>query len=249
MSIARAFTTRRKVDKIGGRAIDISQISSPVVLLSTSNLGLKETPQIAGTRTIEVRNFSTSSASSEESDASSASIHSHETVTDASSVDESPPVSVKPEMGPNHLSCYFSPKVDTVNKNGVPPPTAWSPAPDAPLLPARVPSHSKKAHETVHRMRAHRQQLASARPLDVSTPEEVVEAPSRSPFDRELAQLDEVAEEFGNVIRDAEYHVDMKAMQMHNLAQFQVVDYLAEIEILVADVFADELPDDMGGWI
>lgn len=81
----------------------------------------------------------------------------------------------------------------------------------------------------------------------------VVEAPERStnPFTKELAQLDEVAEEFGHVVRDAESDADVVFMETHGLAAFSCSDYLSEIHGLMYSQFNDERNNavDFGGWI
>jgi len=279
MSLARAFTTRRKEPEIsisapmfigraasqrGGRPVARSKISSPIALVSTSNTLLNRARTIIGTSPIDMRSTSygssSSSVSGEDSDASTASIHSRDTVTDASSVDESP-VSAAPE--PNHLSCYFKPAVDTANNSPVQSPTAF----DAPRVPQRVPSHSKKAHESLHRKRSiqrimspppsrghdiDREQLRSpAETFFSSSRSGVVEAPKESPFGKELAQLDEVAEELGQVVCQAETDADSGFMQAYGLAAFTASDYLSEIQSLIYDTFADELvaTHEIGSWI
>lgn len=52
------------------------------------------------------------------------------------------------------------------------------------------------------------------------------------PFGRELEQLNEIVEEFGGVIRDAEAEADLAVMRSQNLATFCAADYLAEIQPL-----------------
>ena len=79
-----------------------------------------------------------------------------------------------------------------------------------------------------------------------------VEAPRENPFGNELAQLDEVAEEFGHVVRDAEADADVVYMQTRGLAYCSASDYMNEIQDLVSDyVYADEhiAVQDFGGWI
>jgi hypothetical protein len=49
------------------------------------------------------------------------------------------------------------------------------------------------------------------------------------PFGKELEQLNEVAEEFGGVVRDAEEEADMNIIRERGLAQFCASDYVAEI--------------------
>lgn len=75
-----------------------------------------------------------------------------------------------------------------------------------------------------------------------------VEAPKENPFGNELAQLDEVAEEFGHVVRDAEADADSVFMQANGLACWAASDYMCEIEALIYETFAPE-HQDIGGWI
>jgi hypothetical protein len=279
MSIARAFTTRRNKPDMevstpvhigraashrNGRPVIRAQISSPVVLVSTSNILLNNAQHIAGTAPIEIRSVSgassVASSSGDDSDASTGSIHSRETVTDASSVDESP---LRTEPEPNHLSCYFKPNVDTRHQSAS---LSSRASLDTPSIPQRVPSHSKKAHESLHRKRSVQRILSPASSAREAfretgrnshdmfsshavTAAAFVEAPKEGPFGRELAQLDEVAEEFGHVVRDAEAEADMKVINQYGLAQFGASDYLNEIQSLIYDTFMDEPTPSFGGWI
>jgi hypothetical protein len=235
MSIARAFTTRRNKPDMevstpvhigraashrNGRPVIRAQISSPVVLVSTSNILLNNAQHIAGTAPIEIRSVSgassVASSSGDDSDASTGSIHSRETVTDASSVDESP---LRTEPEPNHLSCYFKPNVDTRHQS---------------------------AREAFRETGRNSHDMFSSHAV---TAVAFVEAPKEGPFGRELAQLDEVAEEFGHVVRDAEAEADMKVINQYGLAQFGASDYLNEIQSLIYDTFMDEPTPSFGGWI
>ncbi|EME44058.1 hypothetical protein DOTSEDRAFT_71757 [Dothistroma septosporum NZE10] len=253
MSLVRALTTRRakpeglaNIQHIGraasqraGKPVHRSQISSPVVLVSSSNPLSYEAPDIVGTKPIESRKVSSessaaSSHSGDESDASTLSINSN---TDASSVDCSP-VSSEPE--PNHLSCYFkTSSSDSSARTSL----------DAPVIPRRVPSHSKKAHERLHRKRSVQRLMSPPSSVilrrDSTDMFRAVEAPKENPFTGELAQLDEVAEEFSHAVRDAEADADATYMTTHDLAHFGASDYLAEIHSLIYDTFLAEEPS----WI
>jgi hypothetical protein len=57
------------------------------------------------------------------------------------------------------------------------------------------------------------------------------------PFGKELEQLNEVAEEFGGVVRDAEMEADMSAIREKGLATLCAADYLAEIKPLFSNRF------------
>ncbi|KAK5128616.1 hypothetical protein LTR08_004045 [Meristemomyces frigidus] len=273
--LARAFTTRRNKPEMqistpmfgraaslrGGKPVSRAQISSPVALLSTSNVLLNNAQSIAGTAPIEYRSISSGSSTSGSADDSGAStangsIHSTESVTDASSVDESP-ISSEPKH--NHLSCYFNPAVDTQTRSPSVSPRSSIRSCDTPRVPQRAPSHSKKAHEGLHRMNSVKRLLSpppTGRDATRSSTDffngansSFVEAPMDSPFGRELAQLDAVAEEYGQVVYDAETDADMNAMTSFGLAHFAASDYLSEIQGLICDTFDSEPAHGFSGWI
>lgn len=267
MSIVRAFTTRRNKPEVtvsapvgraasqrNGKPVLRAQISSPVALVSTTNMLSYNAPDINSRASTFQRDFSgsssTSSSSGEETDASANSIHSNDTSTDMSSVDESP---VSPS--PNHLSCYFKPAVET-NSNTPAQSPLQSPrmsAVDAPSLPQRAASHSKKAHEAVNRQRSF--QRVQSPPASARTSSEFFSPISASaednrqnPFDKELEQLDEVAEEFGHTVRKVEAHADSSYMESRNLAEFGATDYLNEIRDLLEELFPTQQPES-AAWI
>ncbi|KXT14057.1 hypothetical protein AC579_10531 [Pseudocercospora musae] len=254
MSLARTFTTRlrdndppnihigRAASQRAGRPVRRTQISSPVALISSSNALSFDAPDIAGTKRIQYRHASASSTSSnaDDSDASTMDLNSN---TDASSIENSP-IDVEPE--PNHLSCYFKPAVDTTTPAHSPSSSKHSSF-DAPSIPQRVPSHSKKAHEFLHRKRSV-QRLMSP-PVSMVRPDSTdmfsgytppVEAPRENPFGNELAQLDEVAEELTFAVRDAEAEEDIAYMQANGLAAFGAQDYLSEIHSAIYECFHAE---------
>jgi hypothetical protein len=72
------------------------------------------------------------------------------------------------------------------------------------------------------------------------------------PFGKELEQLNEVAEEFGGVVRDAEYEADMSVIREKGLATLCAADYLQEIMPLFSSRFgvgaSPRLPGPMA-WI
>lgn len=248
MSLVRAFTTRRsKPDHLEnvhvgraasqrqGRPVHRTQISSPVVLLSSTNALSYDAPDIAGTAPVGgTRDFSSSSSRSshEGSDASTFDISSN---TDASSIENSP---INPEPEPNHLSCYFKSAQDSS-------PTLQSrTSVDAPSIPQRVPSHSKKAHERVHRKRSVQRMMSPPSSIVRNSTEmfKPIEAPQENPFGNELAQLDEVAEELSYAVRDAEAEEDAAYMEAHGLARYDADSYFAEIHSLIYETYHAEEP-------
>lgn len=69
------------------------------------------------------------------------------------------------------------------------------------------------------------------------------------PFGKELEQLNEVAEEFGGTVRDAEMDADLAAIRERGLATFCAADYLQEISPLFSDRFGyPRMPGPMA-WI
>ncbi len=254
MQISAPTFLGRAASQRGGKPVLRAHISSPVALLSTSNMLLNNAQDIVGTSPIDIHDISPISSSSSmtssspvDSDASSGH-HSAGSITDASSIDESP-ISCQPE--PNHLSCYFQPPSQPTSPSG-------SLSFDAPRLPRRVPSHSKKAHEKVHRTRSIQRMMSpppstayeacESHDAFTLTKASFIEAPKESPFGAELAQLDEVAEEFGHVVRDAEDEADFAVMKSTGFACLSASDYLSEIQDLIYDTFG-EPASHSAGWI
>jgi len=267
MSLARAFTTRRKNSEgnngfLGRYAsqrsptkptISRAQISKPVALISTTNNLCYDAPNIAGTSPVASnRDFSSASSvgssAADDSDASSASVRSRDTLTDASSVDECPS---SPE--PNHLSGYFKPSVyNDVSRSNSVRTSSTRTSFDAPAIPQRAASHSKKAHVQVSRQRSvarHNPSLSSAKDMTRDTLD-FFHSASPHPFGEMLEQLNEVAEEFGSVVRDAEADADRAFMDVRGLGQFSAAEYMMEISDAMDDVFEDGFePFEQGGWI
>jgi hypothetical protein len=252
MSLVRAFTNRgRKADPTAntltmgraashrnGKPVIRGQISAPVALVSTTNMLSYNAPDINGSKHRDFSASTASSTSGEDSDAGTNSIHSNDTNTDMSSIDESPDC-----PSPNHLSSYFKPAVDTsspIHSPSLPAAASF----EAPSVPRRAASHSKHAHESVSRKRSVQRLQSppsSARASSEFTPSlsASVEAPRDNPFGKELEQLDEIAEEFGQTVRNAEYEVDAAHMRSRNLGAFAASDYLDEIHGLIAETFED----------
>lgn len=77
---------------------------------------------------------------------------------------------------------------------------------------------------------------------DKPSPTTIIESPLESPFGQELAQLYEVAQQFGQNTRTAEEDSDVIQMEKCGLAAFSASDYMLEIQSLVHNLFADEQP-------
>ena len=255
MEISTPMYIGRAASQRGGRPVIRAKISSPTALLSTSNAQVHNASAIEGRSPIEIRHVSSGSASDSNNDSDSGSgsgsVHSYE--TDATSVDNSP---ISPEPEPNHLSAYFKPAIDT-HSRATSHSSSARPSFDAPRIPQRAPSHSKRAHEGVHRKRSIQRMLSpppSRGAQDTRSSTEIfglpspakasfVEAPKESsPFANELAQLDEVAEELGQVVKSAERDADAVYLQDRGLGCYSANDYMWEIQGLIHEMFRDEEP-------
>lgn len=247
-----------------GSTIDRAKISLPVALVSTTNMLSYNAPDIANLKSVSSM-ASLAQSSADDSDhsvstRSRASSHGSRdtTLTDASSVDLSP---ISPV--PHHLAGLPSPTVKPLKKSAST--TSLKRVKEevsepVPAIPQRALSHSKRAHErlahkrslqhvstssrgSVGSVRSSREQRSS---LDMFTA--TIEEESH-PFGRELEQLNEVAEEFGGVIRDAEAEADLSAMRSKNLAAFCAADYLADIQPLFSRRFGVPHQPPAMAWI
>ncbi|KAF2132928.1 hypothetical protein P153DRAFT_283324 [Dothidotthia symphoricarpi CBS 119687] len=231
--------------------IDRSKISSPLALVSTTNMLSYNAPDIAtmGQTMPSVTTAAATHSSGDDSDhsvstRSRASSHSsRDTLTDASSVESSPT-----SPAPNHLSNYFGETGKQVRRTASTTSIGARqvhvqeerPATAAPEIPQRALSHSKRAHERLAHKRS-LQNLSRSSPgsqrqsYDQRSSVDMFSATIQEedhPFGRELEQLNEVVEEFGGVVRDAEMEEDLTAMRRRDLANFCASEYLAEIQPL-----------------
>ncbi|KAH7123760.1 hypothetical protein B0J11DRAFT_320778 [Dendryphion nanum] len=277
MSLARAVTKRMKRQeandsppkrsltmKASFPQIDRAKISSPVALVSTTNMLSYNAPDISTIRHASSSTSSTHSADDSDHSATSnrsrSSSHgSRDTLTDASSVEGSP---TSPK--PNHLSGYFASAAKVARRSassGDLQQLRSEPSPSAavPAIPERALSHSKRAHErlaqkrslqnikprgSLHSDRSSREHRSSVDMFTATIQEE-----ETHPFGKELEQLNEVAEEFGGVVRDAEFDADMTALRDRNLAVFCAADYLAEIRPLFSNRFVNTHTPTPLAWI
>lgn len=238
--------------------IDRSKISLPLALVSTTNMLSYNAPDIATMRLVSSSTAS-SHSSADDSDhsvsgRSRASSHGSRdtTLTDASSVDNSP---ISP--APNHLSGYFPGPGKQLRKSAST--TSLQQVKEeivepVPAIPQRALSHSKRAHERLAHKRSLQNVTVNGRTSMNSRGSMGSQRLSREhrtsvdmfkgsvqeeahPFGRELQQLNEIVEEFGGVVRDAETEADLNVMRSMNLAAFCAADYLAEIRPLFSSRF------------
>lgn len=224
MELARALTGRKRqgagdfphyqpnramsMRKAG--SIQRSAISSPLELLSTTNVLAYEAPNIYG--------------SSDESDgALTLSCSSRATTPETSSSESPSPIE------PNHLSSYFS---TSTSRNSNQPTDS-----DTPTIPQRALSHTKKSHQAAA---VRRSRSASKTPMppnaihNISSARASVDMFSNQPepdhpFGAELTKVNELAEEIGarNVlILDDEEQFLME----RGLCKFGAEDYVDEIQ-------------------
>lgn len=265
-SFTRAFSTRRspkvKQESIfnqqneglflgraasqrNGRPVLRTLISSPVTLISTSNLQVHDAQTIAGTAPIEMGNVSSSTPPPSPTATSGRSSFEEGSErfwsaaeTDTSSLDGMSPATSVSER--DEIKDYFPEEI-------------------TPKIPQRAASHSKKAHEGLHRKRSfqrmsiERQQRTSTEIFKQSSSSPFADAPSRfesNPFSAELEQLDEVAEEFGQVLRGAELEAERSFMESHDLACLPASDYILDIHSLLLDLMQEDESsfEDFGGF-
>ncbi|KAL8692018.1 MAG: hypothetical protein Q9218_002872 [Villophora microphyllina] len=236
MELARNFTRRHKrpdaallsparatsIRKQDGR-VDHSLISSPIELISTTNV-------LALNNALDLHNsimnspFSSASSTADDSDVSlTFSASSRSTSPDASSIESAPS-----PVEPNHLTGYFE-------KPGRPF-SEQSTEVTIPAVPSRAKSHTKKSHQAAARERSNSRNAQP--PVAIHSPV----LPARSsidmfssnpepdhPFGAELAQVEELAEEIvahEAIVLDEEeqYMID------NGLCKFTVDDYMDEIQ-------------------
>ena len=230
MELARALTSRRKqVDqsstlpnraasmKSGHGTIKRSAISSPLELLSSTNNLAYNAPNIYN--------------SADESDSSF--------TLSASSRATTPETSTPSPVEPNHLSTYFSAarSVPTrVSKDSI--------ENETPMIPQRVPSHTKRSHQAAARKRAESitppappnaihnlAPMGTCRPVDAF----LQKSDMNHPFGAELAQVNEVAEGFG--ARDAIIMDEEEQYLMANgFCKFGAEDYISEVQGLFGGI-------------
>jgi hypothetical protein len=263
MSLARAVTKRMKRSdapslspptrsqsvKLPTTQIDRTKISLPVALVSTTNMLSYNAPDIQPLRHVSSSTSSTHSTA-DDSDHSASTTRSRastvgSTLTDASSVDLSPT-----SPAPNHLSGYFAAPGKQVHKSAS---TASlskvkeEPVEAIPAIPQRALSHSKRAHERLAAKRSMQSMnsrtsagstlLSREQRSSVDMFRGTIQEEEAHPFGRELEQLNEIVEELGGVIRDAEAEADMTVMRSKGLAFFCASDYLQEIQPLFSNRF------------
>ncbi|KAK3299066.1 uncharacterized protein B0H64DRAFT_89509 [Chaetomium fimeti] len=160
MSLARAFTTRRVKQSIqaaeertNGRSNSVRgsvgtlrhKISSPVELIHTTNMLSYNAPDIH-----PMSASSTGSSQRSDDDMSDSALTNGTTPPTSPDVESPAKRSRSPE--PNHLSCFFT--VPPTQQQTPAPAPAPAARPEAPVVPQRAASHSKKQYNTLVRQRS-----------------------------------------------------------------------------------------------
>ncbi|KAI2793286.1 hypothetical protein POX_b03340 [Penicillium oxalicum] len=252
-TLTRAFTKRSKRPEVSAPmphrnqghmrfnsgSINRSNISGPVQLISTTNMLAYDAPDIHPSAS----SSSSSLRSGDDFDTGSPLSYSSSVTTPDVSPSDPFPVDA-------HSASYFPKRSATVTSYPRSSTTSSS-SNDAPLVPQRALSHTKRSHQELARKRSqHRMSpppLAAPRSNPIMRASQDVLYADNHPFSKELEQVNEVAEEFGAThIMDEEELL----LQRKGLKKFTVEDYLCEIESVYGSVFDDcPGPVSVGAWL
>ena len=247
MALARAFTKRSKRHEPSTPArglsikhpngyIDRNLISLPTELISTTNVHALNAPDIPTLRSKR----SGSSGEGSDSDFShidrSFLLNTPTLSAETSSIDSSPITPITPHD--NEIRDFFgaTSKQSSATLSTELHGNSWFV--DAPDVPKRALSHSKKAHVELSRKKSI--QRMSPPPLSINRPSSrTAREDAEHPFQKELAQVHEVAEEFG--VSSSVLDAEEKEMMQKGLLKFCAQDYLNEIADLWGGVFENKL--------
>ncbi|MCJ1272620.1 hypothetical protein MMC21_000406 [Puttea exsequens] len=254
MDLARAFTHRhrrqesdlnnlhphRAASMRRAGTIKRSAISSPLELLSTTNVLAYNAPDIGAATTTNI-NYG--------SDSDSSGSHAYSNSTRATTPDSSSINSAPSPVEPNHLSTYFQSAKSA--KHG----SKDSSDCDSPTIPQRAPSHSKKAHQASARLRrsASKTTLPPTQihsPLPTNTCNDMFsnKPEPNHPFGAELTQVNELAEEIG--ARDVIILDEEEQFLIENgLCKFGADDYMDEIHGLFGGTYNNPFSPYTAVWI
>ncbi|KAJ5493383.1 hypothetical protein N7539_002129 [Penicillium diatomitis] len=252
-TLTRAFTKRSKRPEVSAPmpyrkeghmrfnsgSIKRSNISGPVQLISTTNMLAYDAPDILPSTS------SSSSSLRSGDDYDTGSPQSYSSSITTPDVSPSDPFPVAANAG-----SYFPKRSATVTSQPRSSNTSFS-SNEAPLVPQRALSHTKRSHQELARQRSqHRMSpppLAAPRSNPTIRASQDVFFADNHPFSKELAQVNEVAEEFGAThIMDEEELL----LQRKGLKKFSVEDYLSEIESVYGSVFDDRVgPASVSAWL
>lgn len=252
-TITRAFTKRNKRPEVSAPmpyrgeghvrfnsgTIKRGNISGPVQLLSTTNMLAYNAPDLNA----HTPSSTSSVQSQEDSDVAISPQSYSSSLTNITTPDISPHDSSPVDSNPH-------PKRSATVTSHPRSSTTSSSSNDAPMVPKRAPTHTKRSHQELSRKRSQRMSPPPSEPPR-STPtvrasQDMFKSEAH-PFSKELEQVNEVAEEFGNLqVMDEEERI----LYRKGLKKFTVDDYLSEIEELYGSIFDDKLgPLGTGAWL
>lgn len=224
--------------KFSTGTIKRGKISAPVQLLSTTNMLAYNAPNIPSAT-------SSSTSSLQSPDESELSFSQHSFSSPITSPDESHAGS---PVDAYQSTSYFPKRSATTTSH--PRSSASSTSADAPMVPKRALSHTKRSHQELARQRSLKRAsppaLHSVRssPAIKTTPEFAQSEPH--PFGKELAQVNEVVEEFGGIPL---FEEEEMILSQKGLKKFSVHEYIMEIEDLYGSIFDDHLGPVGAGWV
>jgi len=253
MSISRAFTkrVRRNTEQVPMQrsttvkyapgTIDRNLISLPTELISTTNVQALTAPDIRSISGSTTGSISSSNDSDFSTIDRSFLTHAG---SDTSSVDSSGPAT--PVTPATDAKSFFDLKQSTPLLPAIVSPSFSL---DTPAIPQRAPSHSKQAHVDLSRKRSIQRLSPPPTSITKSVQRDGGEPTMLSPhpFGKELAQVNEMAEEFGatSAILDEEE----REILSKGLHKFGVEDYLDEIAGLYGGIFDDKLGPMSKPWV
>lgn len=236
----RSLTTKHSMGTIRNK------ISGPLELISTTNMLSYNAPDIYPTKSKNsTRSSADSAAHSGDESERSAGTSTPLTSPDTSSMESSPT-----SLEPNHLSCYF----------GGPSRQSSSSA-EAPIIPQRALSHTKRTAEALAHQRSNSRVSSSTKSSStssrVSSPKNSmtqarsslnmfaanVETMDHHPFGKELAQVTEIAEEYGLMTEKvAIVDPDEQELRSQGFFKFSAEDYISEIQPYFEAAFGSPRP-------
>lgn len=254
-TITRAFTKRNKRPEVSAPmpyrgeghvrfnsgSVKRGNISGPVQLVSTTNMLAYNAP--------DLNTHTSSSASSlqsrEDSDMAISPQSYSSSTTDITAPDIAPQDSSPVDANPSPFSKRSATLTSHPRSS-----TTSSSSTDVPTVPKRAPTHTKRSHQELVPKRPQRMSPPPVEPPRSNPTGDASQEmfkPEAHPFGKELEQVNEVAEEFGNL------HVvdeEERTLYRKGLKKFTVDDYLSEIEELYGSIFDDKLgPISTGAWL
>lgn len=233
--------------KFSSGTIKRGKISGPVQLVSTTNMLAYNAPDLGSATSSS--SSSIRSPDDSEMSFSQQSFGTPITSPDDSSRDVSP---IEPNQASYFPKQQFIPKRSATTVSHTRSSTSTTSSTDAPMVPRRALSHTKRSHQELARQRSISR--LDPPPLNVSRTPSVRQAPDPSfkteahPFGKELEQVNEVAEEFGGTTRRLDE--EEAVLLSKGLRKFTVDDYLVEVDDLYGSIFDDQLgPISVAHWL